>query len=188
MLTMCMWSCQPWLIVCTGSTCCSFDQRGSLGQKLGVADVIGWAVRNLSSLTTVECMVTSGSCTALVRALRAHPGNLRSLSGVDLSKCDAALPLELLVASNTTILDHYRDLLRAGEVVSRRCRMMLLGNGGVGKTTLARRLVTGAPPSPDPEVTHGVAQRKSLGVLALLFPTNSRVCVFHVCMGCHACR
>jgi hypothetical protein len=83
---------------------------------------------------------------------------------MDLSKVDGMLPLELKGASNADILDHYRDLLRDVTVVSRRCRLMLLGNGGVGKTTLAHRLVTGAPPVSDPQVTHGVLQCKQYHV------------------------
>ncbi len=44
-------------------------------------------------------------------------------------------------------------------VVHRRCRIMLIGNGGAGKTTLARRLATGSPPEISAAVTHGVLQR-----------------------------
>ncbi len=40
----------------------------------------------------------------------------------------------------------------------RRCRVMLVGNGGAGKTTLAGRLTTGGPPVPS-TVTYGVLQR-----------------------------
>jgi hypothetical protein len=97
---------------------------------------------------------------ALVRALRAHPGALVSLVGVDLCKCDPDLPLELQQAYNTAILKYYRDLATHAPVVSRRCRVMLLGTGGVGKTTLAHRLVTGGPGERPVHVTHGVLQRR----------------------------
>jgi hypothetical protein len=96
---------------------------------------------------------------ALVSALRAHPGALLDLNGVDLGKCDPDLPLELQGAYNTAILKFYRDLA-CGPVVSRRCRVMLLGTGGVGKTTLAHRLVTGGPAERPTDVTHGVLQRR----------------------------
>ena len=82
---------------------------------------------------------------------------------MDLSKVDGMLPPELQGANNADILDHYRGQLRDATVVSRRCRLMLLGNGGVGKTTLARRLVTGSPDAqlvPDTHVTHGALLRK----------------------------
>ncbi len=96
---------------------------------------------------------------ALVSALRAHPGALVTLMGVHLHDCDPDLPLELRRTDNTTILNYYRDLAPA-PVVSRRCRVMLLGTGGVGKTTLAHRLVTGGPAERPADVTHGVLQRR----------------------------
>jgi hypothetical protein len=96
---------------------------------------------------------------ALARALRAHPGALESVIGVDLREHDPDLPLELREASDTAILNYYRDLAPA-PVVSRRCRVMLLGTGGVGKTTLAHRLVSGGPAARPTDVTHGVLQRR----------------------------
>ncbi len=93
----------------------------------------------------------------LAAAIRLHPRALRHLDGVDLCLADPVLPLELRRADNGRILDFYRDLQKAG-VVSRRCRMMLLGIGGVGKTTLARRLVTGGPGDGPPGMTHGAMQ------------------------------
>jgi hypothetical protein len=97
---------------------------------------------------------------ALAVALRAHPGRLHWLEGVDLCEVDLDLPLELRDADNHDILDYYRDLLSGPGITSRRCRVMLLGNGGVGKTTLAGRLVAGCPPAADAGTTHGVLQRK----------------------------
>jgi hypothetical protein len=95
---------------------------------------------------------------ALVAALRAHPGALQGPHGLNLHPADPDLPLELKGADNATILNHYRDLLSESSVVSRRCRVMLLGTGGVGKTTLAQRLVTGSPLD-SATTTHGVMQR-----------------------------
>jgi translation initiation factor RLI1 len=67
-------------------------------------------------------------------------------------------------AESSGILDYSesRDMLSASEatVVSRGCHVVLLGNGGVGKTTLAQRLVTGRAPDEDVGVTHGVLQRE----------------------------
>jgi ABC-type branched-subunit amino acid transport system ATPase component len=75
---------------------------------------------------------------------------------------DPDLPLELKhSADNRTVLDFYRDLA-GGSVVYRRCRVMLLGNGGAGKTTLAKTLVARrAPGAGTVLVTHGVEQRTS---------------------------
>ncbi len=97
---------------------------------------------------------------AFARALRDSPGALTKLFGVTLATADPDLPLELRSANNKTILKFYWDLAREA-VTSRRCRMMLLGNGSVGKTTLAHRLVTGAPADRAVDVTHGVLQRAS---------------------------
>ncbi len=99
---------------------------------------------------------------APIAIVRAHPGVLRRLDGLDLRVADPHLPLELKGADNSTIFDYYRDLLSEPSVVSRRCRVMLLGNGGVGKTTLAQRLVTGSVTPPGTTTTtHGVLQRAS---------------------------
>ncbi len=105
---------------------------------------------------------------AIGSALRANPGSLRSLKGLDLNSVDQTLPLELSNASNEAILDYFRDLLSAPVVVSRRCRVMLLGAGGVGKTTLANRLVAGTAATVVTDVTHGALQRKCCDATILI--------------------
>ncbi len=101
-------------------------------------------------------------CSALVIALRTYPGVLQHLTGLDLRVVDADLPLELKGTDNAAILGYYRDLLSEPSVVSLRCRVMLLGNGGAGKTALAQRVVTGiATPPGSTTTTHGVLQRAS---------------------------
>jgi hypothetical protein len=112
--------------------------------------------------------IGDAGCVAITAAIRRHPGILTTFEGVDLGKSDPQLPLELQGQSNRAVLDYYRDL-RAAAVVSRRCRVMLLGTGGVGKTTLAHRLVTGRPAAHSADVTHGVLQRTFL--LAAMFTT-----------------
>jgi hypothetical protein len=96
---------------------------------------------------------------AIAAAVRASPGVLRYLQGIDLRTADPHLPLELKASENWPILEFYRDLLRSDAVVSRRVRVMLLGVGGVGKTTLANRLASGAPDDAVVPVTHGALQR-----------------------------
>ena len=98
---------------------------------------------------------------ALAAALRKHPGHFKALEGFTLREVDPDLPLELKDADNQAILNYYRDLLAGPAVISRRCRVMLLGNGGVGKTTLAHRLVNGRPAVIEAGITQGVLQRKS---------------------------
>ncbi len=113
---------------------------------------------------------------AIARTLREHPGALRHLDGLDLRTADPDLPLELKRSGNAAILDYYRDL-SPGMVVFRRCRMMLLGTGGAGKTTLASRLATGAPVADGaPGVTHGVLQRKWLGISSLCVLSIPETC------------
>ncbi len=119
----------------------------------------------------------------MAAALRAHPGVLRQLDGLDLHEVDPDLPLELKGADNATILDYYRDLLSEPSVVSRRCRVMLLGKGGVGKTTLAQRLVTGIPIQPgSTHTTHGVLQRasKQPPLDHVLYAVSRRSLQYHV--------
>ncbi len=103
---------------------------------------------------------------SLAAALRAHPGQLKVLEGVELREVDPDLPLELKGARNDVILGYYRDLSAGPAIISRRCRVMFLGNGGVGKTTLGRRLVAGRPFATETETTHGVLQRKSWACIA----------------------
>lgn len=82
---------------------------------------------------------------------------------------DHDLPLELKRGSNHAILTYYRDLHSQPTVVSRRCRVMLLGNGGVGKTTLAQRLVHGRPSvGANTATTHGVLQRRCHALVPLI--------------------
>jgi hypothetical protein len=88
---------------------------------------------------------------------------------------DPELPLEQRSKGNCAMLNYYRDLQTAA-VVSRRCRLMLLGTGGVGKTTLANRLVTGAPSASPVDVTHGVLQCKFCSVLSLC-TTAAAICL-----------
>jgi hypothetical protein len=97
---------------------------------------------------------------AVAAAVRRQPGALVRLYGVDLCHADPDMPLELQHADNAMVLDYYRDLA-AGSVVVRRCRLMLLGSGAAGKSSLAACLVRGGGvgaggPS---ATTHGVEQR-----------------------------
>jgi hypothetical protein len=95
---------------------------------------------------------------ALAAALRAHPWSLVKLSGIDLGQADPDLPLELRWANDEHILDYYRDL-QSAPVLSCRARVLMLGVGGAGKTTLARRLAGGSPSAHPIDVTHGALQR-----------------------------
>jgi hypothetical protein len=150
---------------CSPMGCACLSTSGGLGTLLTVvcvkltASMSGYLCGPCHSTQSLEGSWTHG---ALIAALRAHPGVLRRLDGLHLRVVDPDLPLELKGADNATILDYYRDLLSEPSVVSRRCRVMLLGNGGVGKTTLAQRLVTGTPIQPgSTDTTHGVLQRAS---------------------------
>ncbi len=74
--------------------------------------------------------IGSEGAAAIGVALRANPGALERLYWPVLRIVDPALPFELKHAENASILDYYRDLLSAPVVVSRRCRVLLLGAGG----------------------------------------------------------
>jgi hypothetical protein len=128
---------------------------------------------------------------ALATALRNSPGALQRVLGVDLSKVDPHLPLELHGKDNGDVLNYYRDLLAATPVVSRRCRVMLLGTGGVGKTTLAHRLVTGLPATHSADVTHGVLQRtytSTRGSYNCVAQLDVLVCLFRLLEHRPHCR
>ena len=112
---------------------------------------------------------------ALAEAAGAHPGSLRRLVGMDLCRVDTALPMELRDTTNGPILDYYRDLQSSAAGVFRRCRVMLLGNGRTGKTTLAATLAARLIGLKQVEgrseiagVTHGVHQRTCLKAVELM--------------------
>jgi hypothetical protein len=107
-----------------------------------------------------RCDLGSEGVAAVAAGLRKHPGQLRVLEGVGLCDVDPGLPLEFKCANNQTILGYYRDLVAGPAIISRRCRVILLGNGGVGKTTLAGRLV-GRPLATEAGPTHVALQRKT---------------------------
>ena len=96
---------------------------------------------------------------SLATAIRACPGALSDVLGISLAACDHQLPLELRGACNPDILDFYSDL-RQGGVIQRRCRVMLIGNGGAGKTRLARAMMGVSWEHAPTSMTHGVDQCK----------------------------
>ena len=98
-------------------------------------------------------------CAIITRVIRKHPGELKIFSGAMFKSWDSALPDEYKSKANSDILNFYRDLNK-GHTTHLRCRLMLLGCGGVGTTALANRLVSGRLPSED-AVTHGIDQRTS---------------------------
>jgi hypothetical protein len=103
----------------------------------------------------------AGAQAEVASAVRQHPGALVQFYGVELCSADPATPLELQGVGNRMMLDYYRDLAE-GCVAMRRCRLMLLGSGAAGKTTLGASLVHGGGVGVGPglgKVTHGVEQR-----------------------------
>lgn len=94
----------------------------------------------------------------MAAALREYPGALRNTNCVELRNFDSKLPLEVREAnSNSAVLDFYRDLLQGSEVLQQ-CRVMVLGPGGAGKTTLINWMVRNRPPSVPAAVTHGLVE------------------------------
>jgi hypothetical protein len=87
---------------------------------------------------------------------------LENINGVSLGELDADLPVEMQDKSNHDILAYYRDMLDSagGSVMHPHCRVVLLGDGGVGKTFLSRRLGSGScPDATSTGVTHGIESR-----------------------------
>ena len=120
----------------------------------------------------------SGAAAASLCAhFRCYPGRLQQLDGIDLGVHDAALPPALKHSDNRMVLDYYRNLL-CGYIVYRRCRLMLLGGGGVGKTTLVNRLVSGE--FTRVAITHGISQRTctTSGHWAVLVLSCASGCVY----------
>lgn len=109
----------------------------------------------------------AGAQAEVAAAVRQHPGALEQFYGVELCSADPATPIELQLASNNMMLDYYRDLAE-GCVAMRRCRLMLLGSGAAGKSSLASSLARGGGVGPGlGSITHGVEQRTYPSSLSL---------------------
>jgi hypothetical protein len=129
-----------------------------------------YVVAPLDSAFSVEfCGLDPQAPTAhgIVEALQQFPDSIMTISGVELCKLDQALPDELSSAPNREVLDYYMDLRRGGKS-RRRCRLMLLGAGGAGKTSLAHWLAYGRQIQERPATTHGVDHSKFLKLTSLV--------------------
>ena len=84
---------------------------------------------------------------------------LERLIGVDLAKYDDTLPDHVVKDNsrwgNECVLSYYRDRAAQGTTTVCKFRVMLVGESGVGKTTLSRKLANTEMPAPTTS-THGV--------------------------------
>ena len=82
--------------------------------------------------------------------------------GIDLKKYIhiMELPPEFASMSNDDILSYLRLLNSDGTVAWRRVKMLLLGPGEAGKTTLVHRLISGEFITDQFSTTHGVEMRE----------------------------
>ena len=117
---------------------------------------------NLTNLTALG--VSSNQLTSLPEWL----GNLTNLTRLDVYDNPLSeMPPEVVRQGNDAILNYLRELARDAQRhwVS---KMLLVGQGGVGKTNLLRRL-KGEEFEPSQDTTHGIAIRD----LCLAHPTES---------------
>jgi hypothetical protein len=153
---------------------CAADTNVTDAGCATIADLI----KSMGSLDSISLLgwrhVTPAGWKIIVDMLRASPGSLRYFFGVNIRDVDTTLPREMATKENNEVLLYYNDLLQSGSVAKRRIRLMLCGNGGVGKTTLARTLAK--VPSSVVTLTHGIECRECLrgGCLLALHAVKMR--------------
>jgi len=112
----------------------------------------------LQNLTSLRHLVLSG-CEVLqdVSVLK----DLTSLQSLDLSDCPALqdVPQELVQNECSAALRGYFRDLAAGAEADRTVRVLLIGNGYAGKSTLAYCLMHSEPPSQAPSRTHAIVSQ-----------------------------
>ena len=78
---------------------------------------------------------------------------------MDLARFDDSLPDHIVRDNNTygnaAVLSYYRDRLAQGTTTVCKFRVMVVGESGVGKTTLSRKLAKEAL-APPTSSTHGI--------------------------------
>ena len=105
--------------------------------------------------------VTDSGWAALSTGVRRNSAlALKQLYGVDLAKFDDTLPDHVVKDNNSwdgnkALLSYYRDRAAHGTTTVCKFRVMLVGESGVGKTTLSRKLANTELPVPTTS-THGV--------------------------------
>ena len=104
--------------------------------------------------------VTDAGWAALSAAVRRNPNlALKKLYGVDLARFDHTLPEHVVpyndAYGNYAVLSYYRDRLAQGTTTVCKFRVMVVGESGVGKTTLSRKLANEAL-APPTSSTHGI--------------------------------
>ena len=104
--------------------------------------------------------VTDVGRRAVAEGVRRNPSlALKELYGMDLRKFDDTLPANVAADSNNTyneaVLSYYRDQTAHGTTTVCKFRVVVVGESGVGKTTLCRKLATADIPAPTSS-THGI--------------------------------
>ena len=131
------------MCVCLHVGVCEFERAGAAevcGTAVGVGDVVG-AVHVADNKLGTQASLAFG------QALRERqmPADVFSLRGVELSNAweELGLPQGASKWNNEKVLAYWHELRTSGAAVQPRVKLMLVGSGNVGKSTLLHRLRTG---------------------------------------------
>ncbi|MBN1247821.1 MAG: GTP-binding protein [Anaerolineae bacterium] len=141
------------------------NRLGSLPGELGELSRLLTLIAHHNSITHLPPEI--GALQRLTRldvhhnqlvSLPVEIGKLRRLESLDLSENPLSIPPEILAKADdpTAILTYYTDHLDGRKHPLNEAKMVLVGQGGVGKSSLVRRLIHGAYDPQEPQ-TEGIA-------------------------------
>ena len=145
-------------VVSKACTVCLMDMWNAGMRERRDAGGVGVAAARLAADNT---RVTDAGWAAVSAGVRRNPDlALKELWGVKLAKYDDTLPDDVVKDiksrdGNKAVLSYFRDRAAHGTTTVCKFRVMLVGESGVGKTTLSRKLANTEMPAPTTS-THGV--------------------------------
>ncbi|TAK37700.1 MAG: hypothetical protein EPO28_11660 [Saprospiraceae bacterium] len=149
----------------------AFDEQGRLTglnlAGLGLEDAQWKAIVKLLDEAGVRLKALNVSENRLVRFV--PPAGVEALKVLDIAENPLEEPPpEIIKQGNAAILDHFRRMKEQGSSAIYEAKLLILGEGGAGKTSLCRKLQDPANPLPEERET-----TKGIDVHVLHFPMKN---------------